>query len=154
MIDQVRRGQPGPLRPAYFGAAGWVLHPSALATLTATTTADFLAAGNGVSLDSRGELLSYDGGVGGELFGYPFFVSEGAGEDDAMFFSADWSEAWLGIDRDLVTVDISTDVNFQTDETVLRIVMHHDFVVRTPRSFIHTAPVRRRGGGARQRRAG
>jgi hypothetical protein len=154
MIDTLRRGQPPAPRPAYFGAAGWVLHPDALATLTATPTADCLAAGAGPSLDSRGELLSYDGADGGTLLGYPFIVSEGAGGGNDMFFSADWSEAWIGIDRDLVTIDISTEVNFETDETVVRAVMHHDFVVRIPGSFIYTTPVRRRGGGAPRRRGG
>jgi HK97 family phage major capsid protein len=157
MVDVARRGQPPlPARPAYFGSAGWVLHPSVLAALTATNTSDFLAAGNGVSLDSRGELLSYDGGDGGCLLGYPFIVSEGAG-DNGMVFGADWSEAWIGIDCDFVTVDISTDVQFQTDETVVRAVMHHVFVVRTPRSFVYAAlpaQVRRRGGGAPRRRGG
>jgi HK97 family phage major capsid protein len=132
MIDQVRRAR------AHFRAAGWVLDPDALAELTALTTGDFQTRGPGVALDSKGELLSYDGADGGTFLGYPFVVSDAAGQANDMVFSADWGEAWIGVDRDLVTVDISTDVNFQTDETVVRSVMHHDFVVRTAAAFIHT----------------
>jgi Phage capsid family len=134
MIDHVRRAG------AHFNAAGWVLHPQALAELTAHTTGDFQGRGPGEALDSRRGLLAYDGADGGALLGYPFIVSDAAGQPNDMVFSADWGEAWIGVDPDLVTVDISTDVNFQTDETVVRSVMHHDFVVRTPGAFIHTAP--------------
>jgi Phage capsid family len=132
MIDQVRRAR------TQFRAAGWVLDPDALAELTDHTTGDFQTRGPGVALDSQGELLSYDGADGGTFLGYPFIVSGAAGQTNDMVFSADWGEAWIGVDRDLVTVDISTDVNFQTDETVVRSVMHHDFVVRTAGAFIHT----------------
>ena len=134
MIAHVRRAG------AFFNAAGWVLHPTALAELIEHTTGDFQTRGAGEALDTRAELLSCDGADGGLFLGYPFIASDAAGDANDMVFSADWGEAYIGVDRDLVTVNISTHANFDNDQTVLRSVMHHDFLVRTPNAFIHTTP--------------
>ena len=62
------------------------------------------------------------------LFGYPYAITRAAG--DEVYFSADWAEAWIAFDRRLVTIDLSPDAHFQTDETVVRAVSRHDFLVR------------------------
>jgi hypothetical protein len=143
IVDQVRR------RPdAVFGSAGWVIHPQTLADLSLLTSVDFRSAppppppppaAEESTLDST-RLLTYDGRDGGTLLGYPFLVSEAASPAPGrrnIVFSSDWSEAWIGIDRELVTIDISTEANFGNDETVVRAVMHHDWVLRRPGFFIY-----------------
>ena len=118
----------------HFANPGWVLHPGALDALSKVLMeADPKAAG---------QILTYDGCDGGTLLGYPYLVSAAAGGAGARhiqtLFSSDWSQAWIGADCPLVTVDFSTDVGFETDETVIRAVTQHDFALRTPPSFIYT----------------
>jgi capsid protein len=125
-------------RRIHFGNAGWILDPRTLDALTNVLTRNALRTnGNGTSLDSMasGQLLAHDGADGGVLLGYPFVVSTAAG--GRIYFSSDWSEAWIGADPGLVSIQISADARFQTDETVLRAVAHHDLVVRQARFFIH-----------------
>jgi Phage capsid family len=122
----------------YFRNAGWILAPSTLAALTRVLTVDALHDDpEGASLDSMasGQLLAQDGADGGILLGYPFIVSSAARE--RIFFSSDWSEAWIAADPGLVSIQVSADALFETDETVLRAVAHHDLVVRQPRFFTH-----------------
>ncbi len=142
-----------------FGCAGWILHPNTLNDLSeiftssGMTAAQVAAAGvvppGAWTLDAV-TLLTHDGSDGGVLVGYPFIVTPAAqdGNSTMLHFSSDWSEAWIAAHRQLVTVDVSTDVNFQTDEMVIRAVMHHDFAVRRPRYFVYAqwpaARVRRR----------
>jgi HK97 family phage major capsid protein len=131
MVGQVRAA-------ALLRDAGWVLHPGALNTLSGTVTTSTLKAvaqvGDVRSLDAT-DLLTYDGRDGGQFLGYPFVVSTAAGNATSMFFSADWAEAWIGVDRDWVTVDVSPDTGFDTDTTVIRAVMRHDFRVRNTAFF-------------------
>ncbi len=136
---------PGPPAPAPtpFRNPGWVLSPGALAALAALLTPDGLTEGVGAAartVDSS-RLLMYDGQDGGQLLGYPFIATVAASSAPAptrMFLSSDWSEAWIGAHRDLVRIDISSDARFRMDETVVRAVMHHDFVVRRPAYFRRT----------------
>ena len=129
---------------ARFGCAGWILHPDTLDQLSKLVTADGLNVGAGAgawTLDAV-TLLTNDGGDGGMLVGYPFIVTRAARDGNAtmLHFSSDWSEAWIGAHRRLLTVDVSVDVQFQTDETVIRAVMYHDFVVRKPSYFTYADP--------------
>jgi Phage capsid family len=135
MVSELRR------RPrTLFRNAGWIVHPATLDEL-----AEFLTTNrqdndpDGQSVDST-RLLRLDGHDGGILLGYPFVATPAAGDDagNGIYFASDWTEAWVGVDRDLVRVDVSTESHFQTDETVVRAVMHHDFLVRRPTLFIHT----------------
>ena len=122
-----------------FAKPGWVIDVPTLEELTTTTD------GLGRTLDAT-RLLVLDDADGGFLLGYPFVATTAAREGSTrnpksrMYFSADWSEAWIGIDQNLVSVDFSTETAFTTDETIVRAVMHHDFVVRTPRLFVFTLP--------------
>jgi Phage capsid family len=145
-----------------FGCAGWILHPDVLDALAGIVTADGRtsnaarghapgAAPGAWTLDAVA-LLTQDGRDGGVLVGYPFISTPAAtdGTENTIHFSSDWSEAWIAAYRELVTVDVSTDVDFQTDETVIRAVMKHDFVLRRPTYFAHSqwpAPRGRRRGG-------
>jgi HK97 family phage major capsid protein len=135
MVGAVRAVDP--LVNPVFRAAGWVLHPTTLEALTRLMTPDGLGVGAGRTLDTYGGLLRLDGSDGGRLLGFPFVVSAGAfdGAATRMYFSADWREAWIGLDRELVTVDVSTDAHFQTDETAIRATMLHDFTLRRPEAF-------------------
>jgi Phage capsid family len=89
----------------------WILHPSALDTIGRFLTA------NGLTADQRGRsldtlpLLRLDGADGGTLLGFPFLTSLGAPGPNrpAAYFSADWQEAWIGVDPSLVTVTIPGD---------------------------------------------
>ena len=107
-------------------------------------------------------LLAYDGRDGGTLLGYRFLVSAAAmdGGVNRMYFSSDWTEAWVAADRELVTIDVSTDAHFETDETVVRAVMHHDFAVRRPEFFVFAdlsakaKRVAKSGGGSTSPRRG
>jgi hypothetical protein len=139
MVAQLRGVAPGatprPLVP--FRSAGWVLDPSALDALVAVQTATGFAVGDGGrgprSLDDT-DLLRYDGRDGGELLGFPFCVSEGAGVNK-LFLAADWGEAWIGVDGDIVRVDFDTDAGFAGDGMTVRAVMHHDLLIRRPQGF-------------------
>ena len=43
----------------------------------------------------------------------------------------------------MVAVDVSVDAHFQSDETVVRAVVNHDFLLRRPRFFIYADRVNR-----------
>ncbi len=115
------RARPG----VTFDYAGWIFSAATLEQLTLAKQGDR-------TWDST-FLLTPDGADGGLLLGYPFIVSEAA--DDRIFLSADWSEAWIGFERRVVTVDVSTDAHFQSDETVIRAVTQHDLAIRRPELF-------------------
>jgi HK97 family phage major capsid protein len=110
-----------------FANAGWILGAKVLDMLA-------VAQDGARSWDST-RLLQHECGL---LLGYPFVVSDAAA--DRIYFSADWSEAWIGVKRRLVTVDVSSDVRFETDETVIRTVMRHDLAVRRPARFVVAKP--------------
>jgi HK97 family phage major capsid protein len=141
MVGELRRRE----RLVQWGNAGWILHPNTLdglSRLLTQNTQNQNAPGWGVE---SALLLTHDGSDSGVFLGYPFIVSAATHDADAdngagftrIHFSSDWSEAWVGADRDLVTVSVSVDAHFQTDETVIRAVMYHDFVLRRPRYFIY-----------------
>ena len=115
------RSRPG----VTFDYAGWIFSAETLAQLSN-------AEQDGRTWDST-FLLTPDGADGGLLLGYPFIISEAAG--DRIYLSADWSEAWVGFERRVVTVDVSTDAHFQSDETVIRAVTQHDLAIRRPELF-------------------
>jgi hypothetical protein len=123
---------------APFRAPGWILGPAAVSVLTTLLTVNGRTeAQQGLTLDAHRLIRHYEDG-GGLLFGYPFQSTRAA--EDQVFFSADWNEAWIGADHQLVAIDVSTDAQFQTDETVIRAVMCHDFLVRRPRAFGYMVP--------------
>jgi hypothetical protein len=113
--------------------AGWVIHPS---TFNAVTK---LRQGNRTWDSTR--LIEHDGSGGGLLLGYPFALSSAtlspADAVTRIFFSSDWSEAWIGTCPDVVRIDVSFDARFQSDETVIRAVLRHDFTLRRPAVFVH-----------------
>lgn len=123
-----------------WGHAGWILHPNTLDGLSRLLTPNFEYQDPGFGLEP-GLVFTHDGSDGGVLFGYPFMVS--AATEDAVaattriHFSSDWSEAWIGVEREPVTVSISVDAEFQSDETVIRAVMNHDFLLRRPGYFLY-----------------
>ena len=110
-VLQRLRGLASAARAAHPTATpGWILHPDAL-----TTIAEFLTANGLVQAPTAGRavdtfsLLSYDGCGGGMLVGYPFVTSEAAkaGNQNQVYFSTDWDEAWIGLDPSFVTVEAS-----------------------------------------------
>jgi HK97 family phage major capsid protein len=121
-----------PLVNPTFRAPGWVLHPATLDVLVQEP-----AGPSDTTVDLFSGLLCLDGADGGEFLGYPFVVSAAAfdGGSRRMYFSADWRQAWIGVDGVLVDVDFSADVHFQTDETVIRATMAHDFDLARPEAF-------------------
>jgi Phage capsid family len=127
-----------------FDNPGWVIDVRTLDELTRLLTRNNLTQAGGTNsrtFDSA-RLLMLDGDDSGVLLGYPFVATTAAQEAtrSRMYFSSDWTEAWIGIGEELVTVAVSTETNFTTDETVVRAVMHHDFAVRNPTRFAITRP--------------
>jgi HK97 family phage major capsid protein len=124
-----------------FRTPGWVLHPRKLDALSGLLTTDFQAgAPGGTSLDSE-RLLSYDGYDGGSLLGYPFLVTSAALDPagrPGSFFASDWHEAWVGVHERLVKIDVSAHARLESDEVVIRAVMHHDFALRRPELFTYS----------------
>jgi HK97 family phage major capsid protein len=145
MVGAIRRRE-----QVRFGCAGWILHPYWVDALTRLLTADYQQMGWGMGLDAAStNLLAPDGHDGGTLLGFPFISTRAAtgmrddgqgGVDQTrawIHFSADWSEAWIAAHPGVVTVDVSTDAHFQSDETVVRAVVNHDFLVRRPEFFTY-----------------
>ena len=131
VVAAVRTADPAPM----FRNAGWVLGPESLDRLSRLRTVDCLTASDDPrarSLDSF-QLLRMDGADGGTFLGYPFFVSAAA--DAAMYFGADWREAWVGFDGPVVRVDTSSDAAFQADQTLIRATMSYDFALRRQQGF-------------------
>jgi hypothetical protein len=114
---------------------GWVLGLESLDRLSRLKTADCLIESHDPgarSLDSF-QLLRLDGSDGGAFLGYPFVISRAA--EAAIYFAADWREAWIGFDAPLVRADASSEAAFHDDETVVRAVMSYDFALRRPQGF-------------------
>ena len=136
MVGKVRR-----TKNPRFVNAGWVLHPRALEALS-----EDLAAARP---SAAGQALTHDGADGGTLLGYPFVLSAAAAEDqdeDAatrIYSSSDWGEAWIAAAHPLVTIEVSRDVHFDRDETVVRAITQHDFKLRTAPYFTYTKPITR-----------
>jgi HK97 family phage major capsid protein len=120
-----------------FSNPGWIVHPVTLDAL-GTVLREHAAK------NDAGQLLTYDGADGGTLLGYPYIVSAATreGSSDAsgsMFFASDWSEAWVGVEDPLVTVNVAPDIRLESDETLIRAVTLHDLALRAPSSFVHTS---------------
>jgi HK97 family phage major capsid protein len=147
LLTQIRTVDPL-LNPA-FRAPGWVLHPATLDALVQEKARPSSTTVETVDIVSGG-LLCLDGADGGEFLGYPFVVSAAAFDAGSrrMYFSADWRQAWIAVDGVLVDVDISGDVHFQTDETVIRATMCHDFGLARPEAFTWSA---KDGSGSRKK---
>jgi Phage capsid family len=132
-----------PLLNPPFRAPGWVLHPATLDQLARSAAAPPWPPSSPVDLtvEMFPGLLRLDGADGGEFLGYPFVVSAAAfdGGTRRIYFSADWRHAWIGVDGALVVVDISAEVHFQTDETVIRATMSHDFGLARGEAFAWAA---------------
>lgn len=126
---------------ARFENPGWVFDPATLEELARLPTSASRSKPhkNASTLDDT-RLLQLDGVDGGVLLGYPFVVTRAAteGTRSRIYFSADWTEAWIGTGRDLVTVEFSTGAGFKEDSTVIKAVSHHDFVVRRRHLFLFT----------------
>jgi hypothetical protein len=137
ILEQFRTGP----QPRRFENPGWILDPATLDTLTRMPT-DRNTEGDTKTLDAT-RLLELDGADGGLLLGYPFVVTRAATEKDGgrLYFSSDWSEAWIGAGSDLVSVEFSSEADFAKDSTIVKAVMHHDFVVRRPSLFTYTDPI-------------
>jgi Phage capsid family len=132
MVHKLRDGG------AHFVHPGWILHPATLDDLSSELEERGATA--------AGRLLTCDGTDGGTLFGYPYVLS--AAPDPTregprpMYFSSDWTAAWIGAGCPLVTVDVSPDAGlFARDVLIIRAVTHHDFSLRSPECFIHTGDV-------------
>jgi hypothetical protein len=112
-------------------APGWLMQLAYFNNLTQVPTADtrIVAAGNR-TLDSYAALRR-DGADGGALFGFPVVTSTAT----AVVFSSDWNELWIGIERNLVTVDFSQGSNFTADRTVIRATMNFGTLLRSPGAF-------------------
>jgi Phage capsid family len=136
LMKAVRKANPAPV----FRSPGWILSLRGLQTLTRIRTLDGISESwsrTARTLDSY-QLLRLDEADGGMFLGYPFVISLAA--PAAIYFAADWREAWVGIDRELVTVDVSSDAAFGADQTVFRASMAYDFALRRPVGF-RWAPV-------------
>jgi HK97 family phage major capsid protein len=120
-----------------FSNPGWIVHPVTLNHLGNVLREH-------TAKNDAGQLLTYDGADGGTLLGYPYIVSaathEGTPDDSgSMFFASDWSEAWVGVEDPLVTVDVAPDIRLESDETLVRAVTMHDLALRAPSSFAHAS---------------
>jgi HK97 family phage major capsid protein len=130
MLRQVRLGR------RRFANPGWILHPATLDQVSQDLAAK--------PPNDAGHLLTYDGADGGTLLGYPYVVSAAAEDTSAddhqirIYFSSDWSEAWIGCEDPLATVDVTPNVRMATDETVVRAVARHDFTLRIPPCFVYS----------------
>jgi Phage capsid family len=133
-------------QPKRFENPGWVFDPATLEELTRTAAAGDVPDAEDVAVEvdtktlDATRLLQLDGLDGGVLLGYPFVVTRAATQEGKgrIYFSSDWGEAWIGAGRDLVCVDFSAEADFTTDTTIVKAVMHHDFVVRRPSLFTYT----------------
>lgn len=121
----------------------------------------FISPGWVISPRTKYFLMSVRDGVGnfyfmeemrrGTLLGYPYISTNqvpsnlGTGSDESVIYFGDWNDALIGESTDLI-VDISQDAAYQDengdlvsafnlDQTVIRGIARHDFVVRRERSF-------------------
>ena len=128
MLTAVR--QEGPCRNP-----GWILHPTRFDELSSLDLA-------GLPADAT-RLLQSDGTDGGLFAGYPYLVSAaavvGSGSGNpAMFFAADWGEAWIAAEPELVGVRLST-AEAAPNQTQIRVVARMNFALRRPELFAVSA---------------
>jgi HK97 family phage major capsid protein len=124
-------------RSRRFSSPGWILHPMTLEELG-------IVLKDHAAKNDAGQLLTYDGADGGTLLGYPYIVSAATQEgipdkSGSMVLGSDWTEAWVAVEDPLMTVDIAPDIRLESDETLIRAVTLHDFALRAPATFVHTA---------------
>jgi hypothetical protein len=115
---------------------GWIIDRGTFDKLTKLPTENAIAEGEegARSLDSYG-LIRRDGVDGGTLLGFAVVTCATEG----VFFSADWDEAWIGIERNLVNVAVSAESGFAADETVIRATMSFDARLRRDGAFARTS---------------
>lgn len=119
---------------------GWIIHPNALNNIARFLTIDGETVGTaatGRTVDSFQWLLTPDGVDGGTLLGFPFLTSAAAGTPASplLYFSADWQEAWLGVEPYLARLDVTGEPAPSPDSTVLRASLPLDFVLRRAAAF-------------------
>jgi len=120
----------------------WILSPAALTTIAEFQTANGIvqAPANGRALDTF-PLLDYDGNDGGSLLGYPYVTSLAAsvGGQERAYFSADWQEAWIGLDPSFVTVSAhvaaAVGAAAPPPDLVITAAMKLDFALRRLTAF-------------------
>jgi HK97 family phage major capsid protein len=133
---------------APFANPGWIFHPRTINTL------EKLKDSTGRYLADSG-LLSFDRtGGGGTLLGYPFAtttqiptnLTTGSSPDTSeIFWSSDWSEAWIGEEQGL-EIAVSSEASYSTDgttwnsafqqqQTLFRATHCHDIGLRRPNLF-------------------
>ncbi len=124
-------------REQSFRNPGWILSAATLGTLAQLSTlkgdAKDTTSATARSLDSS-RLLQLDGADGGVFLGFDFVLSAGAGAN--LYFSADWEEAWVGIEPSFVTVSLSWEAPSPGKSgVVVRASMPIDFALRRPDAF-------------------
>lgn len=125
---------------------GWILHPRALDDI-----AEFLTRNGVLGAPAQGRavdtfpLLKYDGADGGILLGFPFVTSAAAlrGNRRRVYFSADWEEAWIGLDPYFVTVAVpgasaAAGAPAASGDVVITASMPLDFILRRAPAFAWT----------------
>lgn len=122
---------------------GWILHPGALDDIAQFLTRNGLtqAAAEGRTVDTF-PLLRYDGSDGGTLLGFPFVTSApaAAANQTLAYLSADWQEAWIGLDPYGVTVAVpgasaAAGAPAGSGDVVITASMPLDFTLRRPAAF-------------------
>jgi Phage capsid family len=125
-------------RPA-FRSPGWILHPLTLVDSATLRTLDGATVSTAVNARPLADydLLRLDSGHDGMLFGAPFVTSGDAVDatgSPTIFFGADWEEAWIGVDPELVTVDRPA-APAVAGARVIRASMSLDFTLRREPAF-------------------
>jgi hypothetical protein len=100
-------------RPA-FRNAGWILHPSTVDHLSRARTSNGQIESGVPSARPLADydLLRFESAYGGLLLGLPFvtsaetMVAPGPPPQVRIFLSADWDEAWIGVDPSVVAIDL------------------------------------------------
>ncbi|UUY02186.1 phage major capsid protein [Svornostia abyssi] len=144
MVGALRNVNSAMLRP------GWVFHSKILNQLESLKDNE----GRPFSLNPA-FLEIGDTGWTGKFLGYPFAVSNqlptnetrGASNDTTSVIFADWSESWIGVNRDL-TLDVSREAAYTTDggttwvsafqnrQTLFRCEQTMDFTMRRPNNAV------------------
>lgn len=115
---------------------GWILGPTAENYLMTVR-------------DANGNLAFKEEMLRGTLFGFPYKVSTqipenlGVGMNESEIYFADWADAVIGENTDLI-IDVSSEAAyhdgtnvvsaFSLDQTVIRAILRHDFAMRYDKS--------------------